>query len=86
MLEESAKETNEAIVLIDKIAQASQRQADEIIEVDQRVEEISSVIQTNAATAQESAAASEELSSQADVLEKLISKFKIGEEEKVSAF
>ncbi len=86
VLEESAKETNEAIVLIDKIAQASQKQADEIIEVDQRVEEISAVIQTNAATAQESAAASEELSSQADVLEKLISKFRIGEEEKVSAF
>ncbi len=77
VLEESARETNEAIVLIDKIAQASQKQADEIVEVDQRVEEISAVVQTNAATAQESAAASEELSSQANLLEKLISKFRV---------
>lgn len=77
VLEEGAKETNEAIILIDKIAQASQQQADEVVDVDKRVEEISAVIQTNAATAQESAAASEELSSQANVLEKLISSFKL---------
>ncbi len=77
VLLEGAKQTSEAIVLIDKIAQASQKQADEILEVDQRVEEITAVIQTNAATAEESAAASEELSSQANFLEQLISQFKL---------
>ncbi len=41
------------------------------------VDQISTVVQTNSATSQESAAASEELSSQANMLKGLISKFKI---------
>lgn len=38
---------------------------------------ISSVVQTNSATAEESAAASEELSSQAQLLRGLVEKFKL---------
>ena len=37
--------------------------------------QISSVVQTNSATAEESAAASEELSGQAQILNDLVSKF-----------
>lgn len=40
-------------------------------------DQISSVVQTNSATAQESAAASEELSGQAHVLKELVSKFQL---------
>lgn len=41
------------------------------------LEQISSVVQTNAATAEESAAFSEELSNQASVLENLMAQFKL---------
>ncbi len=80
-LGESAKETNEAISFINKIAIASQEQADAIVQVNQGVEQISAVVQTNAATAEESAAASQELSGQANILEELISKFRLKETE-----
>ena len=41
------------------------------------MDQISSVVQTNSATAEESAAASEELSGQANVLKGLISRFRL---------
>ena len=41
------------------------------------VEQISNVVQTNSATAEESAAASEEFSGQAQALKSLVSKFKL---------
>ncbi|MHC1722372.1 MAG: hypothetical protein AB9836_04100 [Aminipila sp.] len=64
-------------MLIDKIAIASDQQAQVAAEVNIGVDQISSVVQTNSATAEESAAASEELSSQAQMLKDLISKFKL---------
>ena len=42
--------------------------------------QISAVVQTNSATAEESAAASEELSGQAGVLDDLVSKFRLQDE------
>ena len=78
-LDKSFKATKDAIALIDEIAQASQKQATAIIQINQGVEQISSVVQTNAATAEESAAASEELSSQAQTLQELIGAFKLRE-------
>lgn len=62
---------------LDKISNATNEQATSITQVTQGVEQISNVVQTNSATAEESAAASEELSSQAQVLKQLVSKFKI---------
>jgi len=41
------------------------------------VDQISGVVQTNSATAEESAAASEELSGQAQALKVLVGKFKL---------
>ena len=41
------------------------------------MDQISSVVQTNSATAEESAAASEELSGQANVLKELVSRFRL---------
>ena len=67
----------EIVNTIDDIATASQRQSDSIRQVTTGVDQISSVIQTNSATAEESAAASEELSGQAQILKNLVSKFRL---------
>ncbi|MEA4993491.1 MAG: methyl-accepting chemotaxis protein [Oscillibacter sp.] len=76
-LEASARETTEAVELIDKIAAASQEQAMAIVQINQGVGQISSVVQTNAATAEESAAASQELSEQSALLKGLLAGFKL---------
>lgn len=60
---------------IQQIAIASNEQATSVVQVTQGVDEISSVVQTNSATAQQSAAASEELLGQAQLLKELVSRF-----------
>jgi methyl-accepting chemotaxis protein len=62
---------------IEKISVASNRQSNAIVQVTLGVEQISNVVQTNSATAEESAAASEELSGQAQTLKELVQKFKL---------
>ena len=59
------------------ISDATEEQADSIAQVTIGIDQISSVVQSNSATAEQSAAASEELSSQADLLKKLVSQFKL---------
>lgn len=58
-----------------RITEASDIQAEGIQQVTIGIDQISSVIQTNSATAQQSAAASEELSSQANLLQTLVHHF-----------
>lgn len=60
-----------------EIAGASEEQAQSIRQVTTGVDQISSVVQTNSATAEESAAASEELSGQAQMLKSLVSRFRL---------
>lgn len=60
-----------------EIANASEEQAVGAQQVSQGIEQISIVVQTNAATAEESAAASEELSGQAQMLQNMVSQFKL---------
>ncbi len=74
---ENVKETSQIIV---EISNATGEQASSINEIITGIDQISAVVQTNSATSEESAAASEELSSQAEMLRKLISKFKIMEQ------
>lgn len=62
---------------IDKISAAAVMQADSISQVTAGIDQISSVVQTNSATAEESAAASEELSGQAMTMKELVGKFKL---------
>lgn len=76
MVVERAKKVNE---LVDEIAAASGKQAQGVVEIAHSVEQISGVIQTNSATAEQSAAASEELSGQAEVLRELVGKFRLKE-------
>ncbi|MGN0696585.1 MAG: methyl-accepting chemotaxis protein [Oscillospiraceae bacterium] len=61
----------------DKISKASKEAADSITQVTVGVEQISCVVQTNSATAEQSAAASEELSGQAQMLDTLVSGFRL---------
>lgn len=78
---ESTKQTSE---LINEIAEASQTQAQSITQITQGVEQISAVVQTNSATAEESAAASSELSTQASILKELVDNFKLKDEIKIT--
>ncbi len=79
-LNKTSEVTIEAVALINKIAQATEEQAMSIAQINQGIEQISYVVQTNAATAEESAAASEELSGQASILKELISKFELADD------
>ncbi len=63
--------------MIEKIAQASNEQADSISQISVGIDQISSVVQTNSATSEESAAASEELSGQAGVMKNLLDQFQL---------
>lgn len=69
--------TKQSTELIGDIAKASAQQAIWIEQTTQGVEQISSVVQTNSATAEESAAASEELSGQALMMKQLVGNFKL---------
>ncbi len=74
-LNASVDVTNQTIMLINDIWAASTEQASMIEQANSGVDRIYSVVQTNSATAQESAASSEELNGQASTLETLTSKF-----------
>lgn len=60
-----------------KISVASRESAESITQITVGIEQISGVVQTNSATAEESAAASEELSGQAQLLKDLVGYFKV---------
>ena len=67
--------------IISKISDASEDEARGIVQLSSGLDQISSVVQSNTATAEQSAAASEELSGQANVLQDLVSKFQLKNEE-----
>ena len=76
-LQNTATSAREAINLNGEIDKNSRAQAEAVGQVTLGIDQISSVIQTNSATAQQSAAASEELSGQADLLKKTVSAFQL---------
>lgn len=69
-----AQESSE---LVNLISEASNQQATSISEVTVGMNQISSVVQTNSASAEESAAASEELNGQSELLKELVNNFKL---------
>lgn len=79
--EESLKAVAEKSAVIEtklqEIAETSRWQAAAMEQVEEEIGQISAVVQTNSATAQEGAAASEEMSSQAQLLRRLIRQFKL---------
>ncbi|MDV3428460.1 MAG: methyl-accepting chemotaxis protein, partial [Bacillota bacterium] len=76
-----AEQVGEVTNLVAGIASSSNEQATGIAQINQAIEEVSKVTQTNTATSEESAAASEELSNQAELLKNKVNEFKLKEEE-----
>ncbi len=75
---EKAKEANVNIIQIDH---ASSDQAIAIEQIKQGLNQVSAVVQTNAATAEENSATSEEMSAQASTLREEVSRFKLDSRE-----
>ncbi len=65
---------------IEEIAKTSGEQANAIAQINTGIDQIASVVQTNSATAEQSAAASEELSSQANVVKEMVANFQLLDE------
>jgi len=63
--------------IISEIAKSSNEQAMGIAQINTGLNQVSQVVQTNAATAEESAASSEELSGQAVMLKEMVSRFRL---------
>jgi methyl-accepting chemotaxis protein len=76
-LREILSEIDKVANLVGNIAKASNDQASEIAQITRGIEQVSQVVQTNSATAEESAAASEELSGQAVMLKDMVGAFKV---------
>ena len=72
-----ADRTNQVVKTMEAVASAYHDQADKLHEISIGVDQISNVVQTNSATAEESAAASEELSGQASMMHQQIAQFKL---------
>jgi len=65
----------QAAELVGEIAQASNEQASGVAQVNDGITQVSQVVQTNSATSQESAAVSEELAGQAELLKQMVARF-----------
>ena len=75
-----SKSTEEVNTLIEKISAASSKDLEGITSLNQGLQQISSVVQANSATAEQSAAASEELTGQANKMNELVERFRLKEE------
>ena len=64
--------------LMDQVTEAVESQTTAISQITEGIDQISAVVQTNSATSEECAAASEELSSQANIMHQLMAEFKVG--------
>lgn len=76
-LQQVVDKTEELIAMVNRISEASVKQADSITQVRQNIENVSEIVQGNSATAEESAAASEELSAQAQMMKTLVEEFEL---------
>jgi methyl-accepting chemotaxis protein len=68
---------NESNLLVGEIARSSEEQSQSIKYINSGIEQVTHIVQQNSAVAEESAAASEEMSGQSDMLQQLISQFKL---------
>ncbi|MCL1835738.1 MAG: methyl-accepting chemotaxis protein [Oscillospiraceae bacterium] len=67
----------ESSQLVSEIAKSSEEQSMGIMQINTGIDQVAQVVQQNSATAEESAAASEEMSGQSGMLQQLISQFKL---------
>lgn len=85
-LEDISNAVKESEVIINNIAESSNYQATAVAQINQGIGQVSQVVQTNSATSEECAAASEELSSQAVRMRDLLSIYKLNESEVVARY
>nr|WP_288974301.1 HAMP domain-containing methyl-accepting chemotaxis protein [uncultured Blautia sp.] len=76
-LKDSVERAQEVNQMMDEISEVSVQQADAIMQVRKSMDLISDIVQGNSASSEESAAASEELSAQAQMLKELVEQFEI---------
>ena len=81
-LEEVAENSKVITTEVTNIAETLETQTTEIKQINEGIEQINDVVQTNSATSEECAAASQEMSSEAESLREMIRKFKVAEDKK----
>lgn len=81
-LEEVAENSKLITTEVTNIAETLETQTTEIKQINEGLEQINDVVQTNSATSEECAAASQEMSSEAESLREMIRKFKVAEDKK----
>lgn len=74
------KSTKQVVLVVDRIASATENENVSISNITAEVSQISDVVQNNVSTSEELAAASEEFSTQAQILGNMIGQFKLYEE------
>lgn len=77
ILKSLGSNASSVIEIMEKIEQKIGRQVQEVNELKQGLEDVSCVVQTNAATAEQNSATSEEMSAQAVMLQEEVSSFKL---------
>lgn len=85
-LEDISNAVKQSEVLINNIAESSNYQATAVAQINQGIGQVSQVVQTNSATSEECAAASEELSNQAVRMRDLLAIYKLDESAVVSRY
>jgi len=76
-LQEIVQGINRSAAIVEQIARQSQEQIKSISLINSSIDSVADVVQQNSATAEQSAAASTEMSDQAGMLEVLISQFNL---------
>ncbi len=76
-LDKTVGMVNGAVAKMGDVADTTEHQAESIEQIREGISQISAVVQSNSATSEESAAASEQLSSQAQIMNQLMSKFRM---------
>ncbi|PLX35107.1 MAG: methyl-accepting chemotaxis protein, partial [Clostridiales bacterium] len=79
-LERIVAGVDEAVEIVGQIAEASNEQASAVAEISEGINQVTNVTQINTATAEESASASEDMTSQAKTLAELANRFKLRKE------
>lgn len=83
-LDQIVEGVTRTVDIISEIAKSSNEQAMGISQINTGLNQVSQVTQTNAATAEESAASSEELSGQASILKEMVSRFRLRKMQSIS--
>ena len=76
-----AESSRSVVETINNVAVSYQAKAEQLSEVARGIDQIATVVHTNSATAEESAAASQELSGQADMMNQQVSHFRLDRED-----